>query len=143
MDSNSKRELVKTGTSVVGSFIHDMLTHRNNMKQIREEKEMEVELARARQNAGSNSPSTEETVTEASGGVGRSGVADAIADLRAREDCETCQQLLEAIEHADAHTQAVALTEYGRFRQKMDEGATEEELRAVLDNSEALRRLLN
>lgn len=148
MHDETKSELISSGASAVGSVLKELFVHRTNMEQMEQRKEMELELARARQGADTDGESA------ASGGdrqpasppgstVGDPDLQEAFADLKAREQCGVCRQLLDAIEHADRRTQVTALTEYGKLAHAVETGASEQEIREILERSDTLEDLLN
>lgn len=142
MPDNTKRDVVAGGAGLLGTLARELLSHRTQMQQLEEKKKMELELARARQESGGDADDPPRSEPEPSRTRQSPDLSAAIRDLRRRDDCATCQTLLEAIEQADPETQAIALTEYGRFKQAMEAGASEEELRRILRSSETLEDLL-
>lgn len=142
MQDDTKRELVSAGGGLIGSLIRDMLTHRTQMQQMEEKKEMELELAETRQEAEHGEPHPEPSTQPSAPRDEVADVSHAIQDLKAREDCGVCRDLLEAIEMADSSVQVKALTEYGRLKRALEAGASQEELREVIGSSETLEGLI-
>lgn len=138
----TKRELIESGTGVIGSLLKELLVHRNQMARIEQEKEMDLEIAKARRQAASSNQSTEATSSTHKQQVGEPDLSAAFEDLKAREDCSICRTLLEAIEQAESDVQVRALTEYGRLKHAVDSGASEDEIKQILTSSDTLEDLL-
>lgn len=142
MHEETLRDLVDGGSSILGSLVKEFVVHNNQMDRMEKQKEMELELAEAQQRSrGTTTPDVAEP-TDHSPPEGGLGLGAAIDDLKAREDCAMCQQLLDGIKAAPPDEQAVALTEYGEFRHMSRQGASEQELRRFLEGTEQLQAIL-
>lgn len=142
MHPDTKSDLISNGTGLLGSLLKELLVHQHEMDRIQEQKDLQLDLARARQEHAGADDAAEPSA--APGGVGSATPAarEAFEDLKAREECGVCRQLLDAIERADPQTQVRALVEYGRFADAVESGKTEAEIRDVLQQSDTLKRLL-
>lgn len=136
------RELIDSGSTVLGSLLKEAFVHRNRMSQIQQEKEMEIELAKARNEARSREPARPEPEPEPEPERGVATVSHSFQHLKEQEDCSICRDLLEAIERADSETQVEALTEYGKLKHAVETGGSQEEIKAVLRESNTLQELL-
>lgn len=141
------RDVIDSGSTVLGSLLKEAVIHRQQLEQIQTEKELELELARERAK-GTNGHGTGETAADRAAaqavgaGAGDEDIREAFADLRQREECGICQQLLDGIEQADRRTQVRALTEYGKLQRALETGATEGEIRELIEDSDMLVDLL-
>lgn len=148
MHQETKEELISSGASAIGSVLKELFVYRTNMEQMEQRKEMELELARARQNTDQDGVELDSGRGQSAPAptdqrIGDSDLQEAFADLKEREECGVCRQLLDAIEHADRRTQVKALTEYGKLAHAVETGATEQEIRTILERSDTLEDLLN
>lgn len=142
MHDETKQELISTGTSVMGSLLKEFFIHRNRVNQMQEKKDLELELAKARTGAASDQGTERDDTRRSRPTPEDADLREAFHDLKARENCGICRQLLDAIEHADRRTQIRALTEYGRFQHAVETGASEAEIRDILEQSDTLKNLL-
>lgn len=61
-----------------------------------------------------------------------------VSPLVENEHCEMCVRLLEGVENLPAEKRAVGLTEYGKMKQAVDNGAEPAELRQFIEESDVL-----
>lgn len=152
MHADTKRELIEASSGALATLAKEMLVHRNEMRTLEQQKEMELELAEARQQSSAGQPAQGGQQTQAQSapdeqahaavGVEQADLTDAFEDLREREQCGVCRTLLDAIERADRRTQVKALTEYGKLQHAVATGGTEDEIKAILQSSDTLEDLL-
>lgn len=148
MHDQTKAELVDGGTSLIGTLLKDLLTRRTQREQMEQRKEMEVELAKVRQeHAPDDDDQPADAVQPAQNSRGEPAVTQelraAFEELKANEECSTCRQLLEPIAELPPRQQLHALTEYGRFKQAMEGGADKDELEAIIRDSDTLSAMFN
>lgn len=152
MHNDTVRELIDACASMAGSVIKDTVVRQKELDSKERQKELEVELAKVRNEHGNphatsteaappEPPETQAIASTHAVGAG-ADLSAAIEVLKAREDCQTCLELLEAIEAAPPAQQATALAEYGEFAQASLAGAPEAELRSILEESPTLVDLL-
>jgi len=65
-----------------------------------------------------------------------------IDEMKAAEDCELCGQLLEGIKSLEPENRPVALSEYGRFQQSVEDTDDVDAIRDELENLPVLKRVL-
>lgn len=143
MHPETIRELVDAVATAGGAVVKDTIVRRQELNSHERMKEMEVELAKARREHGNPEPRAHpEPKATPSVGAG-ADLSAAFADLKAQENCQTCLDLLEAIEAAPHDQQVRALAEWGRFKHAVERGESEAELREVLESSDVLVGLLD
>lgn len=145
MHEETQRELIDGGTSLIGALCKEMIIHRNEIKKLEKERELQTELARVRREhqGDASTDNGSHTAHEEVAGVRAGGdLHDAIEDLKQREECSVCRDLLSAIQEADPRTQAIALTEYGKLTARVSDGASQQEIERLIRESDELRSLL-
>jgi hypothetical protein len=70
------------------------------------------------------------------------GTEEAVERLRERTDCEICDEILQGIGDLPPAEQGVALTEYGRFRGRVEDDAPMDEIRAALSDAPKLKSIM-
>lgn len=156
MHQDTKRELIEQGTGVVGSLLKEMLVHRNEIEVLREQKEKEVELAKARSEASqdtgdertdSHQPAQGQVPSEPQGdspGVVQATpgqIEDALDELIEEEMCSICRELLIALKERPTSEQVRGIMEYGTFKKELGDGAGVEELKALLKETDVLQSI--
>lgn len=143
MHEETLRELVDGGSSILGSLVKEVVVHNNRMDAMERKKELELELAKVKHDArDGGEPPTDHDPVRTPTNLGPE-LTQVFEDLRARETCHTCRLLLEEIEAAPPDVQVRALTEWGRFKQASEAGASEAVLRDIIESSDTLEDLLD
>lgn len=142
METETRKRAVNALAGLAQDAARDLLRYRSKKKQMERELEIEKELAKAKRQAeieaereaGSTEGSTE----------GVSGGMDAtIEEMRSETNCGLCEEILGAIKRADPSLQAQALVEYGKLRDAIEDGASEERFEQILSQSEALGEVMD
>lgn len=124
---------------IAKTFMND----RMQMRALERQKEAEMEVVRAKNEYGQSSipmrtSEPEERVVEQSGDA----FEQSIDEMIAAEDCELCSQLLEGIKSLEAENRPVALSEYGRFQQSVEDTDDVDAVRDELQDLPVLQRVL-
>lgn len=67
---------------------------------------------------------------------------ESIRRVQERQDCEVCEQLLDGVMELPPEERGQGLTEFGRFRQSIDDTQDMEKVREELEGMPALKRAL-
>lgn len=65
-----------------------------------------------------------------------------IDELKAQEDCNVCQQILDYIDRLDGPRRGKGIEEYGRLKETMETAESEQEVRDFIDNSDVIAEAL-
>lgn len=154
MHRETMRELIESGTGVLGSLLKEMLVHRNQVEILETRKEHDKELAQIRQQAQNPSRDTSSSSTDSDGGgsvssapLSESGrlqatpgeIEAALDELIDEEMCAVCKDLLVGLKERPTRQQVRGIMEYGTFKQNLDDGAGVEELKAQLRQTDVLQ----
>lgn len=139
--SDTLRELVDGGTSIVGSLIKDMLVRRQETAAMEARMDKEIELAEARASAqqqarAATPPEPESPPVHPDHDLTAAEVIDELIDT---ETCSTCVQLLEGLKERPPREQILGLEEYGEFKGRLSDGADADELRELLRETAVLK----
>lgn len=154
MDKRTAQQLGQVAPAFVpvARTVTEYLMSRRQMEQ---HKQMEKELIETRSEAGMTAPDSESdsdgsgdqmaeliaaTAVESDGQTGNDA---AINRLKDQTECGVCQELLEGVRDLPADEQGVALSEYGRFKGRVEDDAPMDEIQAALDDSEVLLSVLH
>lgn len=123
-------------------------SERMNERAMRKRKDAELEIIEAKQEVGSGGGAVRaaaaadaepsDTVEEQAD----SAFADSIDRMKAQEDCELCSRLLEGIKSVDPDDRAVALSEYGRFKQSVDDTEDVDAIRSEIEDMTVLQGVM-
>lgn len=115
-----------------------LMTNRMRMDAMERKKDAEVEVVEAKQRAAGgvqrSSPSQQQSVSQQPPEqqvVKQSDAAfdDSIDQMIDDEDCQVCARLLDGVKRVDDGKRAIALSEYGRFKQAVDDTQDVEAIR--------------
>jgi len=127
----------------VAPIARTYLNDKMQMRALERQKEAEMEVVRAKNEYGQQaipmgSPEPEREVVEQS----TDAFEQSIDEMKAAEDCELCGQLLEGIKSLEPENRPVALSEYGRFQQSVEDTDDVDAIRDELENLPVLKRVL-
>lgn len=128
----------------VAPIARTYLNDKMQMRALERQKEAEMEVVRAKNEYGQQ-PSFPTTPTEPQQQVVEQtddAFEQSIDDMISDEDCELCAKLLEGIKSLDADRRPVALSEYGRFKQSVEDTADVAAVREEVSNFTALRDVM-
>ena len=113
-------------------------------------KNAEMDIIEAKQSAGGSQDAVgaiaetqvrsepEQTVVQQE----RDEFGDSVDRMIANEDCDLCATLLEGIKDVDPSDRAVALSQFGRFKQSTDDAADAAEVRSEIEGMSVLREVM-
>jgi len=125
-----------------------LASERMNERAMRKRKEAELEVIEAKQEYGSGggvaqaAAAAETQPAESVEEQPDSAFADSIDRMKAQEDCELCSRLLEGIKSVDPDDRPVALSEFGRFKQSVDDTEDVDAIRSEIDDMTVLRDVM-
>lgn len=130
------RDLVATLAPALAPLGRTIFQQRIQRKQMEEKAEIEKELIETRAQAEGDaaislSETTERTVT---------AFEETVEEMKLEESCDTCKMILDSLTELPEAQQGRALAEFGRFKQALEGGATEDELRDLLQQHPTLLR---
>jgi hypothetical protein len=136
-------QLASKALPAVAPIAKTFMNDRMQMRALERQKEAEMEVVRAKNEYGQSTmpmrtPEPEERVVEQSDDA----FEQSIDEMIAAEDCELCGQLLEGIKSLEAENRPVALSEYGRFQQSVEDTDDVDAIRDELQNLPVLQRVL-
>lgn len=136
--------LIDSGAGAVGAFLKEAFVHQKEMERMEAEKDKQIELARIRNQNGNPERREEvvESVTEHEGEPTAAEMQEAIDELIEAEDCSVCQQLLVGLKELPVRDQVIGVMEYGTFKNRLDQEADVDELKAEIEKTEVLERVL-
>lgn len=121
-------------------------SERMNERAMKRRKDAELEIIEAKQEVGSGIGAVEAAAaSEPADAVEEqpdSAFTDSIDRMKAQEDCDLCTRLLEGIKSVDPADRAVALSEYGRFKQSADDTEDVGEIREEIEGMTVLRDVM-
>lgn len=127
----------------VAPIARTYLNDKMQMRALERQKEAEMEVVRAKNEYG------QQTIPMGSSEPEREVVEQpddafeqSIDEMKAAEDCELCGQLLEGIKSLEPENRPVALSEYGRFQQSVEDTDDVDAIRDELENLPVLKRVL-
>lgn len=147
MQDETKRDLVKSGSGLVGALLEELIVHRQRIDVLEQRKEAELEVARVRSSqsddteddagesavsADAASPSAETTSTDDRLAATPAEIEEALDELIEDEMCDVCRELLVALKERPAKEQVRGVMEYGTFKQNLSDGAGVDELKATI-----------
>jgi hypothetical protein len=127
----------------VAPIARTYLNDKMQMRALERQKEAEMEVVRAKNEYGQQpipmgSSEPEREVVEQPDDA----FEQSIDEMKAAEDCELCGQLLEGIKSLEPENRPVALSEYGRFQQSVEDTDDVDAIRDELENLPVLKRVL-
>lgn len=150
MHEKNAREAIDGVLGLCGALIKDWMKYRRTIKTKEKDFELRKELEEVKAKAEARKPVEELPPQDQEGGASDLpgtqagvGLGSAIDRLEGHQQCGICQSLLQAIRQMnDTEKQAVALAEYGEFLGRLESGASDQEIREVLEKSDELSDLL-
>lgn len=145
------KQQIETAAKVVPAVMpiaRTIASEKMNERAMRKRKEAELEVIEAKQEYGSGGPAAgavAEAASEPSESVEEqpdSAFADSIDRMKANEDCELCSRLLEGIKSVDPDDRAVALSEFGRFKQSVDDTEDVDAIRSEIEGMAVLKDVM-
>lgn len=139
--------LASKALPAVAPIAKTFMNDRMQMRALERQKEAEMEVVRAKNEyaqpaipmtASQRTPQPEQQVVEQSDDA----FEQSIDEMIAAEDCELCGQLLEGIKSLDAEQRPVALSEYGRFQQSVEDTDDVAAIREGLDDMPVLKEVM-
>jgi len=155
------RQQVQLASAVipaVAPLARATISERMQLKAMERQKEMELDLIRAKREVGDRGGSvlrqtgapaprpepepeprrdTQRVVEK-----GEDEFSESIDALIGDEDCDMCVKLLEGIKNIDSHKRPQALAEYGRFKQSVDDAASVDDVREQLEDLSVLKEVM-
>jgi len=140
-------QLATKALPAVAPIAKTFMNDRMQMRALERQKEAEMEVVRAKNEYGQSTmpmptsqraPEPEQQVVDQSDGA----FEQSIDEMVAAEDCELCSQLLEGIKSLDAERRPMALSEYGRFQQSVEDTDDVAAIREGLDDMPVLKEVM-
>lgn len=144
MHKDTISDLIEHGTSAVGSVLKEQLVHRKEMDRMEAQKDKEIEIAKIR-NQSRNDDTTEEVVEAVNNPdetPTETEMEAAIDELIDNEMCAVCQDLLRGLKERSPKEQVIGLTEYGEFKRSLSDEAGVDELKAEINQTTVLKKVL-
>jgi len=138
-----KIQLATEAIPAVAPIAKTVINERMQMRAFERQKEAEMEVVRAKNEYGQ--PSIPTTTTQPQQKVveqSADAFEDSIDEMVAAEDCSVCSQLLEGIKSLEPENRPVALSEYGRFQQSVEDTDDVDAIRGELEDLPVLKRVM-
>jgi len=149
------QQQIETATKLLPAFvplIRVTAQEKMNERAMTRRKDAEIEMIEAKKSAAGSrdvfgavaeakadpDPEPEQTVVQQE----RDEFADSVDRMIANEDCDLCATLLEGIKDVDPSDRAVALSQFGRFKQSTDDAADAAEVRDEIEGMSVLREVM-
>jgi len=143
--------IIDNGSQVLASLFKDRMVHKREQEQLEQKMQMRKEIAeienQGTQPAQSSQPEAAVTV-DASDDPLRAAedlaneYYDILESARQTEDCGMCEMLIEAISQRSLSVQRKALPELRVLKQKADQGASTEELKQYIKETDVLKAVM-
>lgn len=157
MQQESIATIIENVGGVGISLLKDHIMHRQQKQQMQDKMDMQKELVKTRAEqmnksqasaaGGSAGALQSQSASESSDPLGAAAdVADQYSTLlekaRDSEDCGMCRMLIEAIMDKSLDVQRQALPELRSLKQQADNGASTEELKSFIKNTDVLKDVM-
>jgi hypothetical protein len=125
--SENQIRLAAEAVPAVAPVAKTLLNNRLQMRAMERQKEAEIELVEAKQNVEGDaapSPMGLSDTSDPSESVEQQtddAFAESIEAMKRDEECDLCARLLDGFTRLDRQDRPVALAEYGRFKQAVDD----------------------
>lgn len=139
-------ELAAKVAPAVMPIARTIASEKMNERAMRKRKEAELEVIEAKQEHGSGgaglAPATDAAPDDAVEEQPPDAFSESVDRMIADEDCDLCSRLLEGIKSVDPGDRAVALSEYGRFKQSADDTEDVSEIRDEIQGMTVLKDVM-
>ncbi len=147
MDVTEKQvRAVADAIPAIAPVCRTVLKNRLQMRAMEREKDAELEVIQAKQELGDDRGLGAESAAAAAADRVEQQQEDAFAAsidrMKQNEDCELCSRLLSGIARVDPEDRAVALSEYGRFKQAVDDTEDVDTIREEIEGMEVLEDVM-
>lgn len=142
------QDQIQLGAKLIPAFVpvaKTVVSERMNERAMERRKDAELEVIEAKAEHGTHDVQAAAAAAQPQQAVksqGDTAFEDSIDRMKASEECELCSRLLEGIKSVDPEDRAIALSEFGRFKQSVDDTEDVDAIRDEIQGMTVLKDVM-